>query len=91
MEAGIYIDDAGTPGTESPSAFLHIQRKSWAAVIVPEASIVDASYAMDIFLRGVEEDYKAIELHFSDIYGGRGAFDGVPIGERFELIKLMVG
>lgn len=89
MFAGIYIDDAGTPGTVSPSAFLHTYRKSWAAVIVPEASVSDLTKAMEISLQGAATDYGVNELHFNDIYAGRGRFKRVPIEERFELFELM--
>src|SRR5436190_17053453 len=89
MSAGIYIDDAGTPGAMSPSAFLHTERKSWAAVVVPEEAAPKLTIALDIFLEGIATDYAAKELHFADIYGGRGAFEKVPIDKRFELIDLM--
>src|SRR3989442_9605087 len=89
MSAGIYIDEAGTPGAVSPSAFLHTDRKSWAAVVIPETAAPELATALEIFLEGIGSDYAAQELHFADIYGGRGAFKDIPIEKRFELIDLM--
>ena len=89
MSAGIYIDDAGTPGAVSPSAFLHTNRKSWAAVVVPEETNPKLTTALNIFLEGIATDHNAKELHFTDIYGGRGAFADLTIDKRFELIDLM--
>lgn len=86
---GIYIDDAGTPGVVSPSAFLHSDRKSWAAVLVPESAAVKVATALDMFLAGMQAEYGARELHFTDIYAGRSAFKNVPIDKRYELIDLM--
>lgn len=89
MSAGIYIDDAGTPGAVSRSTFLHKDRKSWAAVVVPEQAAPKLATALNIFLKGIATDHAAKELHFTDIYGGRGAFEDVPINKRYELIDLM--
>jgi hypothetical protein len=86
---GIYVDDAGTPGVQSPSDFLHADRKSWAAVIVPDSAAAQVATALDIFLAGFGAEFGARELHFTDIYSGRFAFDGVAIEKRYELIDLM--
>ncbi|MFO1510002.1 MAG: hypothetical protein U1F31_09550 [Steroidobacteraceae bacterium] len=41
---------------------------------------------MSIFLDGIRSDFAADELHFTDIYGGRGAFKGVADKRLFELM-----
>lgn len=89
MIPGVYIDDAGTPGQESKSKYLHTGRKSWAAVIVPSEIQDELRDAMNIFLDGVRGDYGADELHFTDIYSGRAPYKNVSIQERGELINLM--
>lgn len=38
---------------------------------------------------GVKADYGTDELHFPEIYGGRGAYSGVTADERLELFELM--
>jgi hypothetical protein len=68
---------------------LHPDRKSWAAVIVPESAASQVAAALDMFLAGIGADFRVRELHFTDIYSGRSAFEGVPIGRRYELIDLM--
>ena len=44
---------------------------------------------MKIFLGGVKQDYGVNELHFTDIYSGRGAWEGVAVAERIEIFDLM--
>ena len=89
ISGGYYIDDAGTPGAESESAFLDETRKSWCAVIVPERAAEPLSRGVGIFLRGVEQDYGASELHFADVYGGRGNWRIVSVAKRIEVFDLM--
>lgn len=91
MNAGVYIDDAGTPGVESNSRFLPSDRKSWAAVVIPESAVPGLRCAMRIFIDGIKSDYDADELHFTDIYSGRREFKGVPTSTRFQIIELMSG
>ena len=91
MNAGVFIDDAGTPGVESRSEFLHKDRKSWAAVLVPDKAATNLEIALKMFLAGIQSDYGADELHFTDIYSGRREFKGVPTYERFRLFDLMAG
>ena len=85
----IYVDDAGNPGAESGSDFLSSSRKSWTAVIVP-SSVADAvEVGMGMFLRGVRGEFGASELHFTDIYSGRGVWEDVAIIKRIEIFDLM--
>jgi len=91
IEPGIYIDDAGTPGVESPSVFLPESRKSWCAVIVMPKQAHKVSTAMGMFLSGVKDEFGAEELHFSDIYSGRGLWRGVSVQKRVEIFDLMAG
>jgi hypothetical protein len=90
IRRGIYIDDAGTPGVESKSEFLPEDRRSFCAVIVPEAVVNDLSIALDIFYRGIQQDFGVRELHFTDIYSGRGPWKGVDVVRRKEIFDLML-
>jgi hypothetical protein len=87
--SGIYIDDSGNPGAEAPSIFLPESRKSWAAVIIPESIANDIEQAMSIFLGGIMQDYGLSELHFTDIYSGRGIWKKVSVAERMKIFDLM--
>src|SRR6056297_4108637 len=89
VEPGIYVDDSGNPGAESGSIHLSDTRKSWTAVIVPPSAAQDCSFVMDTFLRGVADDYGANELHFTDIFGGRGVWKRVKLENRIEIFQLM--
>lgn len=86
---GIYVDDSGNPGAESGSIHLSETRKSWTAVIVPPSAAGDCSFVMDTFLQGVASDYGAEELHFTDIFSGRGVWKKAKIEKRIEVFRLM--
>lgn len=91
VQGSINIDDAGTPGADSGSDFLSQTRKSWTAVIIPSSIAHEISEMMDIFLAGVTSEFGVQELHFTDIYSGRGAWKGVAIAKRIEIFELMKG
>jgi hypothetical protein len=87
---GIYIDDSGNPGASAPSPFLTSSRKSWAAVIIPESISSDIEHVMSVFLDGIKQDFGAQELHFTEIYSGKGVWKGVSVKKRIEIFDLMV-
>lgn len=87
--SGIYIDDSGNPGAKSPSVFLPESRKSWAAVIIPESNANYIETAMSIFIGGVKTEFGASELHFTDIYSGRGVWKNVSVPKRIEIFDTM--
>lgn len=86
---GIFIDDAGTPGVESQSKFLHESRKSWCGIVIPSEISDDVAHAMTIFTEGIKSSYGADELHFTDIQGGRRIWKDVKLEERIEIFDLM--
>ena len=86
---GLYIDDSGMPGVKTNSKFLHESRKSWCGVLIPSKISEEVSYAMSVFTEGVQSDYGAHELHFTDIFSGRGTWKSVKIEERIKIFDLM--
>ena len=86
---GIYIDDTGNPGEEALSVFLPESRKSWAAVVIPKIIAPQVEHAMNIFLEGIKKDFGADELHFTDIYSGRGVWKNIDVEERIKMFDLM--
>ena len=86
---GIYVDDSGNPGADSGSVHLSETRKSWTAVIVPHSAAADCSFVMETFLRGVSGDYGANELHFTEIFSGRGVWKKVKLEDRIQIFRLM--
>jgi len=91
MGGAIYVDDSGNPGADSGSAYLPSSRKSWTAVIVPTVIADNVKAAMDIFLAGVRQDFGADELHFTEIWSGKGPWKGISTSKRAEMIGLMAG
>lgn len=59
--------------------------------MVPEKVTDALGEAMGMFLSGVSQDFGADELHFSDVYGGRRKWNGVPVDARVEIFDLMTG
>ena len=45
--------------------------------------------AMTIFIEGVKSEYGAKELHFTDIYSGRGIWKDVKLEGEIEIFDLM--
>ncbi len=85
----IYVDDAGNPGAESGSNFLPSSRKSWTAVIVPSSVADSVEVSIGMFLDGVRDEFGVSELHFTDIYSGRGIWENVAPAKRKEIFDLM--
>ncbi|MHC2459932.1 hypothetical protein ACVMIX_006636 [Rhizobium leguminosarum] len=91
MGGAIYADDSGNPGVDSGSVFLPAERKSWTAVIVPSTIAEHVEQGIKIFIEGVQGEFGAGELHFSEIYSGTGARKTVSPQKRAEVIDLMAG
>lgn len=89
IRGAIYVDDSGNPGAESGSDFLPSSRKSWTAVVVPSVIAAEVEKGMKIFLDGVRGDFGVNELHFTEIYSGKGAWESVSPDKRAEIIHLM--
>ena len=89
VKPGIYVDDSGNPGVDSGSMHLSETRKSWTAVIVPTSAAEELSFVMDTFVRGIADDYGADELHFTEIFSGRGIWKQVKMEGRIEIFRLM--
>lgn len=89
MRGVVAIDDAGTPGVQPASKSLHADRKSWAAVLIHPNAVFKIAEALRIFVDGVRADFGVSELHFPEIYGGRGVYKDVSIERRYELFRLM--
>lgn len=85
----IYVDDTGNPGVDSGSRYMPSSRKSWTAVIVPTIVAADVKSAMEIFLAGVRKDFGANELHFAEIWSGKGPWSNVSTSDRAQMIELM--
>ena len=89
ITSGVYIDDSGMPGVQTKSKFLHESRKSWCGVVAPSKISADLTQAMSIFIDGVKSDYGASELHFTDIFNGRGTWKSVKVDQRIMIFDLM--
>ena len=89
VEPGIYVDDSGNPGADSGSIHLSETRKSWTAVIIPPSVANDCSIVMETFLKGIARDYSAEELHFTEIFSGKGIWKQVGTEDRIKLFRLM--
>jgi len=58
-------------------------------VVIPSTISIKIATAMSMLIEGVKSDYNAKELHFTDIYSGRGIWKKVTVAERMEIFDLM--
>ncbi|MBX4922348.1 DUF3800 domain-containing protein [Rhizobium bangladeshense] len=89
LTGAIYFDDSGNPGAQSGSDFLPSSRKAWTAVIVPSPVAEKVQEGMEIFLNGIRGEFRVDELHFTEIYSGKGLWKTVAVDERAKIIGLM--
>ena len=88
---GVFIDDTGSPGLPSDPEFLHPERKSWVAVVVPPEQLSDVMRQFPRELQELRKQTGACEFHFTDIYAGRGEFRNISLGIRLSLFRFMAG
>ena len=85
---GVFIDDTGSPGLITPG--LHEQRKSWVAVLVPPHQIVEVMDQLPNALSFLKElGLKDPELHFTEIWGGRGEYSKLDLQQRLGVFRFM--
>lgn len=89
LTGAIYFDDSGNPGTKSGSDFLPSSRKAWTAVIVPSTIAAEIHEGMEIFLDGMRGEFGVDELHFTEIFRGKGHWKTVPENERAKIFYMM--
>jgi hypothetical protein len=82
------IDDTGTPGQSALSVHLHPQRKTWAAVLLPPEDMAEISRNLPATIQHVCSHLGVDELHFSEIYSGRGALRKVPFDSRLDAFRI---
>ena len=85
---GVFIDDTGSPGLTTPG--LHMQRKSWVAVLVPPERTVEVMDQLPSALAFLRElGLKDPEFHFADIWAGRGEFAKLNLQQRLGIFRFM--
>jgi hypothetical protein len=89
LTGAIYVDDSGNPGATSGSDFLPSSRKAWTAIIVPTTVASKVQEGMEIFLAAVHREFGVDELHFTEIYSGKGLWKNVATEERAKVIGVM--
>lgn len=85
---GVFIDDTGSPGLITPG--LHAKRKSWAAVLVPPAQMVEVMDQLPsslLFLKklGIDDP----EFHFTDIWARHGDYSKLDLQARLGIFRFM--
>ena len=85
---GVFIDDTGSPGLRTPG--LHEQRKSWVAVIVPPHQASEVMDQLPSALSFLQElGIKDPEVHFTDIWAGKGEFKKLDLQQRLGIFLFM--
>lgn len=89
MVHGVFIDDTGSPGLRETPSNLNPNRKSWVAVIVPKYQIAEVWKQFAAVISELRLQTGATEFHFTDIYMGRGAFNGIELSKRIGIFRFM--
>lgn len=86
---GVFIDDTGSPGLITPG--LHVQRKSWVAVVIQPHQIAEVMDQLPSAISYLQElGLNNPELHFTEIWGGRGEYEKLDFQQRLGIFRFMV-
>lgn len=88
MNTTIYIDDTGTSGLKSKSAYDSEKSVSWFAIVLTSEERLFAEVQMKDCLYELKQIYNASEFHFKDIYNGRKEFEGIDLDARLKIFHL---
>src|SRR5438309_10398215 len=77
--SGVFIDDTGTPGQDSPSVHLDSDRKTWVAVILNQEQLAEAQERMRDSLIELELFLGVRDLHFADDPSDKGNHPHDPL------------
>jgi hypothetical protein len=82
------IDDSGTPGQVAPSLHLHPDRRTWTAVLLPPEDMAEISTHLPGTVDHIRAHLGVDELHFTDIFSGKGALRNVPLSKRLDAFRI---
>lgn len=86
--AGVFIDDTGTPGHDSPTIHLHKNRRTWVAVVLTHEHLLEAYHQMPRALEELKQSFNLREFHFSDLLSGKG-IRSIPYDDRLGIFRFM--
>ena len=86
--SGVFIDDSGTPGQDSPSVHLDRGRKTWVAVLLTHDQLTEESQEMPGALNELQQSVGIREFHFADLLSGKG-IRSVPFEKRLAVFRFM--
>jgi Protein of unknown function (DUF3800) len=86
--SGMAIDDSGTPGLVAPSVHLHPDRRTWVAVLLPPEDMAEVSAHLPDTIGHICSHLGVSELHFTDIYSGKGSLRDVPLAKRLDAFRI---
>jgi hypothetical protein len=84
---GVFIDDTSFSGAAPPNEFVHTDRVTWVAVVVPPAAMSALMRELPVRLGILQRETGASEFPFGDIYAGRNEFKDVPLERRLQYIE----
>ena len=86
--SGVFIDDSGTPGQDSPSVHLDSGRKTWVAVLMTHDQLAEAGQEMPGALNELQRTVGMREFHFADLFSGKG-IRSIPFEKRLAVFRFM--
>ena len=84
----VFIDDSGSPGQKTSSAYFHSDRKTWVAVIMDFDHVATTYAVLPHAIAGLSQYVGASEFHFAEILSGK-KLRTVPYTVRLQAFQLM--
>lgn len=85
---GVFIDDTGSPGG-SGYKLLPPNRKTYVGLVILPSQVATTYLSFASLLAELRQRFQISELHFTDIYGGKGEFKKVAWENRLLIISTM--
>ncbi len=86
---GIFIDDTGSPGYETNSKHLHLNRKTWVAVLLSPRKFKEVADQMPGAIDEIKKRFGVKEFHFTEILYGKKKYKGIDLSERLGIFNFM--
>ncbi len=87
--SAIFIDDSGLPPKSHAPTPLDAERKTWAAVLVPQDRIRFVFAALRRLTATLKRQFGLDEFHAVNVYSGKSSLRGVDIALRMGIFEAM--
>lgn len=90
MSTFVFLDDSGSSGQEQINKFVNPNKKIWTGVILTLKEKQDIEGRIEKIINNLNKEMNIKELHFTEIYSGKGEFKGINSELRLEIFAQFV-